>query len=252
MRDARLAGKVALVTGATSGIGVKVFQRLLGEGAEVVFTGRSAERGGLLAAESGPRASFRAADLTDERSAQILVDECLSVFGRLDVLVNNAAMDHTGALLDVPMPEIRATFELNTFAAIRLLQVAGSAMTSTGGSIVNLTSRLASIGVPTMGIYSASKGAILALTRAAAIELAPLGIRVNAVAPGMTRTPLYDAWLARQPDPERVHAETVAEVPQGRLAEPDDVAAAVAYLASDDAAHVTGASIPVDGGYTAR
>jgi NAD(P)-dependent dehydrogenase (short-subunit alcohol dehydrogenase family) len=129
-----------------------------------------------------------------------------------------------------------------------MLQAAGRGMAAQGGGvIVNVTSRLASVGVPTMSLYSASKGALLAFTRAAAVELAPLGIRVNAVAPGMTRTPLYDAWLAQHDDPEAVDRATNAKVPQGRLAEP----AAIAYLGSAEAAHVTGASLPVDGGYTA-
>jgi NAD(P)-dependent dehydrogenase (short-subunit alcohol dehydrogenase family) len=102
-----------------------------------------------------------------------------------------------------------------------------------------------------MSLYGASKGALLSLTRAAAVELAPQGIRVNAVAPGMTRTPLFEAWLAAEADPEAAQRRVVGGIPQGRLAEPADVAAAIAYLASDDSAHVTGASLPVDGGYTA-
>jgi NAD(P)-dependent dehydrogenase (short-subunit alcohol dehydrogenase family) len=132
-----------------------------------------------------------------------------------------------------------------------MLQAAGMAMADHGGAIINVTSRLASIGVPSMSLYSASKGALQALTRAAAVELAPLGIRVVAVAPGMTRTPLYDAWLLSQPDPAAAEREVQATIPQRRLASPQDIAAAIAYLASDDASHVTGAILAVDGGYTA-
>lgn len=247
----RFDGKVALVTGATAGIGEATARRLAAEGAAVVLTGRSLERGKAVQEELGDAALFVADDLADEGAADRCVDAALARHGRLDVLVNNAAVDHTGDLLTTPMSEVRELFEINVFAALRMLQAAGRAMRGRGGSIVNVSSRLASIGVPTMSVYSASKGAILALTRAAAVELAPAGIRVNAVAPGMTRTPLYEAWLAQQADPAAIDRETAAKVPQGRLAVPADVAAAIAYLASEDAAHVTGASIPVDGGYTA-
>ncbi len=125
-------------------------------------------------------------------------------------------------------------------------------MWETGGSIINVTSRLATVGVLTMAIYSASKGAIRALTRAAAVELAPRGIRVNDVVPGMTKTRLYDPWLATQADPAQAEDEVVAAIPLGRLAQPDDIAAAVTYLASDEARYITGVTIPVDGGYTAK
>lgn len=248
----RLGGKVAIVTGATSGIGLAIAQRLSSEGAQLVITGRSQERGERAAAKLGPRARFIGADIRDESTAHDLIDFAIRQFGALDILVNNAAIDHVGELLTTPMSEIRESFETNTFATIGLIQATGLAMRESGGSIVNITSRLASIGVPTMGIYSATKGAILSLTRAAAIELAPFGIRVNAVAPGMTKTPLYDAWLAGQADPVAVEQETIAKVPLHRLAIPSDVAAAVAYLASDDAAYLTGVSIAVDGGYTAQ
>jgi NAD(P)-dependent dehydrogenase (short-subunit alcohol dehydrogenase family) len=121
-----------------------------------------------------------------------------------------------------------------------------------GGAIINVTSRLASIGVPTMSVYSASKGAIKALTTAAAVELAPYNIRVNAVAPGMTRTPLFEAWLAEQEDPQAVASGVIDGIPLARLATPEDVAGAISFLASQDAVYITGATLPVDGGYTAR
>jgi NAD(P)-dependent dehydrogenase (short-subunit alcohol dehydrogenase family) len=251
--DSRFNGKAAIVTGATSGIGQTIATRLHEEGAAVLITGRDEQRGLSLTQQLGERACFVAADLTTAEGAATVVHTAMTTFGRLDVLVNNAAADHTGTLIDAPMAEIRETFEINVFAAIRMLQAASRAMTGTGGgAIVNITSRLATIGVPTMAIYSASKGAMRSLTRAAAIELAPNGIRVNDVAPGMTKTPLYDAWLAGQSDPAQVENDVVGAIPLGRLAGPDDVAAAVAYLASDDARYITGATVPVDGGYTAQ
>jgi NAD(P)-dependent dehydrogenase (short-subunit alcohol dehydrogenase family) len=247
----RLDRKVAIVTGGTSGIGAETARRFLAEGATVLITGRSQERGEALAAEAGGRMRFECVDLTTEGAPARVVEAALEAHGRVDVLVNNAALDHTGELLGTQIGEVREVFEINVFAALLMLQAAAQAMMGRGGSIVNVTSRLASIGVPSMGIYSASKGAMLALTRAAAVELAPSDIRVNAVAPGMTRTPLFDAWLDGQEKREQIMRETVSAVPQGRLAQPADVAAAIVYLASDEAGHVTGASLAVDGGYTA-
>ncbi|MFD6055825.1 SDR family NAD(P)-dependent oxidoreductase [Agromyces sp. NPDC060279] len=245
---------MALVTGATSGIGTDIARRLAADGLHVVASGRDPVRGRALAAELGDAATFVRADLTEDRGPEGLVDAAVRLRGRLDVLVNNAAVDHTGALLDTPASEVRATFETNVFAAIACLQAAARVMRDSGrgGAIINITSRLAHIGVPTMSVYSASKGALLALTTAAAVELAPWNIRVNAVAPGMTRTPLFSAWLAEQRDPVAVEHEVASEIPLGRIALPDDVAAVVAFLARTEAAYLTGASIPVDGGYLAK
>jgi NAD(P)-dependent dehydrogenase (short-subunit alcohol dehydrogenase family) len=247
-----LRDKVILVTGATSGIGEAIAGRLVAEGALVLATGRSEERGRLLSAQVGERLYFQKADLTKSSAAEDLVAATIARFGKLDVLVNNAAVDHTGDLMHVTDDEVRETFELNTFASLRLLQAAARVMRDHGGSIINVTSRLASIGVSTMGVYSASKGAMLSLTRAAAVELAPYNIRVNAVAPGLTKTPLYDDWLSSREDPAATEAKVVAQIPLGRLAQPSDVAAAVVYLASDESSYITGASLPVDGGYTAQ
>jgi NAD(P)-dependent dehydrogenase (short-subunit alcohol dehydrogenase family) len=134
-----------------------------------------------------------------------------------------------------------------------MLRECGRAMCERGGgSIVNVTSRNASVGVTSMGAYAAAKGALLSLTRVAAIEWAPYRVRVNAVAPGLTDTPLVRAWISEQSDPAGFEKQLVDSVPLGGLAKPEEVAQAILYLASDESAHVTGASIPVDGGYTAR
>jgi NAD(P)-dependent dehydrogenase (short-subunit alcohol dehydrogenase family) len=249
--ERRLSGRVAVITGATSGIGAATAKRLVAEGANTAVCGRSAARGGAICRQLGARAFLVVADLREPDAASRVVQETVDRCGRIDILVNNAAVDHTGDLLTVPTAEVKAVFETNVFAALAMFQAAASAMGETGGTIVNVTSRLASIGVPGMSIYSASKGALLALTRSAAVELGPRGIRVNAVAPGMTRTELYEAWIDRHPDPAATEADVVGKIPLGSLADPDDVAAAIAFLVSDDARHITGASIPVDGGYTA-
>ena len=246
--------KVAIVTGATSGIGVVIAQQLIDSGFAVAVVGRSVERGEAVVADLGERARFFASDLSAPGAAADLIGRVVEAFGRVDVLVNNAAIDHTNALLEVEEDEIRATFETNTFGTMNLLIAAAKRMREQGhgGAIINITSRLASIGVPTMGVYSASKGAILAFTKAAAIDLAPFDIRVNAVAPGMTRTPLYQEWLEGLPDPEAEAERVAAAIPMGRIAEPEDVAAVVKFLASEEAAYLTGVSIPVEGGYLAK
>ena len=245
--------RVALVTGATSGIGIEIARRLAADGMRVAISGRSVERGEKVARELGESVFFFQADLTAPGEPQRLVDEVLAHAGRLDVLVNNAAIDHINSMLDTPEQEIRDAFEINTFAAIFCLQAAGRVMREAGGgAIINITSRLASIGVPTMGLYSASKGAMLALTRAAAVELAGHNIRVNAVAPGMTRTQMFEDWLANQPDAAASEREVSEAIPLGRVAQPEDVAGAVAYFANASNTYVTGVSLPVDGGYLAK
>ena len=247
----RLAGKAVVVTGATSGIGLAIATRLHADGAHVLVTGRDAERGHALARSLGDRVRFLGADLTESGAADGVVVACKEWLGTVDAVVNSAALDHTDALVSAPMAEVRRVFDINTFAVIAMIQAAATAMDH-GGSIVNITSRLAAAGVPTMAIYAASKGAVQALTLSAAVELAPRGIRVNNVAPGMTKTPMYDTWLAGLPDPAQSEREVVSRIPLGRLATPEDVAAAVAYLVSDDAQYVTGTTIKVDGGYTAQ
>ncbi|GGL79186.1 SDR family NAD(P)-dependent oxidoreductase [Glutamicibacter protophormiae] len=244
---------VALVTGSTSGIGVAIAQRLIREGFFVVISGRNTERGETVAAELGERGCFIQADLTRSGAPQRLIDEVVERTGKLDVLINNAAIDHVNWILETPENEIRETFEINTFAAIYCLQAAARTMSEAGGgAIINITSRLASIGVPTMSLYSASKGAILALTKAAAVELAEHNIRVNAVAPGMTRTQMFKDWLASQENPEATERDVSAAIPLGRVALPEDVAGAVAYFADPRNSYVTGTSLPVDGGYLAK
>lgn len=248
----RFEGRSVLITGATAGIGLATACRFADEGAVLTLAARGRDRGEALVRELGPDgAQFLAVDLCEPLAAQTLVDAAVEQFGALDVLVNNAGMDFTSDLLQTEDADVRRVFELNFFAAWRTLATAANSMRERGGAIVNVTSRLASIGVPTMAIYGAAKGALLSLTRGAAVELAPIGIRVNAVAPGLTETPLVIEWLAGQLDPNAAELEAKSTIPQRRFARPQEVAAAIAYLAADESAHVTGVSLPVDGGYTA-
>jgi NAD(P)-dependent dehydrogenase (short-subunit alcohol dehydrogenase family) len=249
----RLAGKAAIVTGATEGIGRAIVEAFAPEGASMVLVARRAGPLDALAAELGERAVAVPGDVADPAVADAAVAAALERFGRLDVLVNNAGLDLSGVPLFETSPgQAREIFEVNVFGALWMLLAAARVMAAHGGgSIVNVTSRLARVGLPGSAWYGASKGALDALTRGAAVEWARAGIRVNAVAPGLTETPMVRAWIAEQDDPESFRSARAETIPQGRFAAPADVAAAVLHLASDESASTTGASIPVDGGYTA-
>ena len=248
----RLAGKIAIVTGGTSGIGEATVRLFVGEGARVVIVARRREPGESLVAELGAeRAKFLAGDVADEATSKRAI-ELAEGWGGADVLVNNAAMDWASPILETSEADIRRVLDTNFIGSFLMLREAGRRMLERRrGSIVNVTSRNASVGVATMGLYAAAKGAMLALTRAAAIEWAKDGVRVNAVAPGLTQTPLIQTWISGQEDPARFEEKVVSTIPQGRMAEPVDVANAILFLASDESTHITGASVAVDGGYTA-
>ena len=249
----RLAGKTAIVTGATEGIGRAVSEAFAREGAALVLVARRANPTAALAEELGGRAVPIAGDVADRQTADVAVAAAVEGFGRLDVLVNNAGHDLSGVpLFETSAEQARAIFDVNVFGAFWMLLAAGRAMADAGGgSIVNVTSRLGLVGMSGSAWYGASKGALHALTRGAAVEWARLGVRVNSVAPGLTQTAMIDTWIAGQPDPEAFRESRAETIPQGRFATPEDVAAAVLYLASDESASTTGASIAVDGGYTA-
>ena len=240
----RLAGKVAIVTGGTAGIGEATVRRFVAEGARVVVVARHAGAG-----LDGTR--FVAGDVTDSHTAEAAV-AAAEEWGGVDVLVNNAAMDWTSSVLETSAADVRKVLDTNFLGCLLMQQAAGTKMLERGqGSIVNVTSRTASVGVPTMALYAAAKGALLALTRTAAVEWARSGVRVNAVAPGVTRTQLIKTWIDAQPDPPAFEKQVVSTIPQGRMAEPDEVASAILFLASDESRHITGISLAVDGGYTA-
>jgi NAD(P)-dependent dehydrogenase (short-subunit alcohol dehydrogenase family) len=223
------------------------------EGASVVLVARRREPLEAVAASLAGRAAAVPGDVADPDTADAAVAAALGHFGRLDVLVNNAGLDLSGMpLFETSRERAREVFEVNVFGALWMLLAAARAMADRGGgSIVNVTSRLARVGLPGSAWYGASKGALDALTRGAAVEWARAGIRVNAVAPGLTETPMVATWIAGQADPESFRAARAETIPQGRFATPEQVAAAVVHLASDESAATTGASIAVDGGYTA-
>lgn len=238
----RLAGRHALVTGSTSGIGAATARALAAEGARVVVAGRDKTRGDAVAAEVG--GVFVPADLAgppaDVRAFAAAALDALD--GRIDVLINNAALCPVADTLGLSDADLDAALATNIRAPHVLVAALVPAMRDRGdGVVITIGSWMASVGSPIVGLYAATKAAEQQLTRSWAAEFGPLGVRVNAVAPGVTRTPINDG---AGDELDRLAAGT----PAGRTVTPEDIARAVVWLASDDAAFVHGVTLPVDGG----
>ena len=245
-----LAGRTAVVTGSTSGIGAATAHHLAARGARVVVTGRDAARGaevvGAITA-SGGAAVFVAGDLTAPPAAlrELAAAWTSALDGRIDVLVHNAAVCPAVDTVSLSDEDLEATLAVNVRAPQVLTAAIAPAMAAhDGGAIVVIGSWMAGVGHPFVGFYSATKAAEAQLARSWAAEFGPRGVRVNTVAPGATRTPIN----AGDGD---IITRMTSTTPAGRPGTPDEVAAAVAWLVSDEAAYVHGAVIPVDGGITA-
>jgi len=244
-----LTGKVAVVTGAGSGIGAAIARLFAGEGAKVVL-GDLAESGAVLAAElaaEGFDAVFQRVDVTDETSAAALMQVAVTQFGRLDILVANAGIpERKSPIHELDLTAWRRVIEVDlTGVAICNKFAAGAMLATGGGAIVNMASILGHVGQENSNAYSAAKAAVVNLTRSVALTYARQGIRANCVSPGYVDTPL----LAKLPDATR--QMMLVRQPIGRLARPEEIAQVVAFLASDRASIITGACINADGGYTA-
>jgi NAD(P)-dependent dehydrogenase (short-subunit alcohol dehydrogenase family) len=246
----RLDGRNALVTGSTAGIGVAIAQALAAAGAFVVISGRDHERGARIVAriaDGGGRAAFAPADLArGQDSIRALADDATALAGgRIDVLVNNAAMLIDPApTADVTGQLITSAFAVSVAAPFLLTGALAPPMIDRGwGAIVNVGSINGIVGMPQSALYSATKAALHSLTKSWAAEFARSGVRVNTVAPGPTAT---DFNLGR----EQLLAPIVSRIPSGRMSTTAEVGAVVAFLASDAAANIHGATITVDGGFT--
>lgn len=244
----KLEGKVALVTGASKGIGAGIARQLAGEGARVVVNyaaGKSsAERVVSDIIAAGGQAVAVAADVTDRREVEALVNAALENFGRLDIVVNNAGIYQFARIEETTEARYRQQFDINVLGPLLVAGVAAPHLTK-GGSIINISSFVTRVFIPESAIYSGTKGAMDAITGVLARELAPRGIRVNAVNPGLIETEGSHSAGAMGSDFQRWNE---AQTPLGRIGQVEDVAPIVAFLASDDAGWITGEIVLASGG----
>lgn len=234
--------KTALVTGSTSGIGRAIAERLAADGLSVVVSGRDAERGAEVVAKigsAGNRAVFVPADLAAVGGPDRLATDAVAAVGRIDVLVNNAGIFPFAPTLETSRETFDAIFDVNVRAPFQLVQALVPQMA--GGVVVNVGSWVSNVGLGMGSLYAASKATLESLTKGWAAEFGPRGVRVNAVAPGVTLTEGTSAG-------EEFLRPMVERFPAGRFASPADIAAAVSYLVGDDAAYVHGTTLVVDGG----
>ena len=245
----RLTGKVALITGAARGQGAAEARRFVAEGARVAITDVLDAEGAELAAELGEQALYRRLDVTCEADWDEAVRDAVGRFGRLDVLVNNAGIGSVGTLESLPLEMHHKIIDINLHGVYLGMRAVRAAMVEAGGgSIVNISSIDGLVGVLGMTSYAGSKFAVTGMTRSAAIELGPLGIRVNSIHPGVINSPMVEdappeilARLQRLMDKQ----------PIKRMGEPEEVANLALFLASDEAAYITGTGVVIDGGHLA-
>lgn len=250
----RFEGKVAIVTGGGTGIGAATARRLADEGASVVVTGRREEPLRAVADATGGLAV--AGDVTAPGSADGVVTRALERFGAIDVLVANAGVGFGGSVTDVTDERWQRTLDVNVTGAMRLVRAAVPSLAERPGAAIVLVSSVSGVvAAPSSAAYVTSKAALIGLTTSIAVDLAPRGIRANAVCPGWVRTEMGDDAMAELIDAGRTVDEAYElvtdAIPMRRAAAPDEVAACIAFLASDDASYVTGATLAVDGGLLA-
>ena len=239
-----LEGKVALVTGGARGIGAAIARRLHAEGAAVAITDILSDAGQALAAELGPRAAFFHHDVGDETAWIDAMAAVTATFGRLDILVNNAGIFHPGEIAQTAAADVEHQFRINqlgVFLGMKHGQVPLRA--AGGGCIINISSIAGQLGFPGAAAYVGTKWAVRGMTKTAALELAPLHIRVNSVHPGFIDTPMLEN------NPPEANQAGLEATPLKRIGKPEEIAAAVAFLSGPDAGFITGAELTVDGGW---
>jgi len=249
----RFEDRVAVVTGGTSGIGKATARAFAAEGARVVVAGRRETEGAAVVADirrHGGRATFVATDVSRDADVRKLVDSALASYGRLDVAFNNAGTEGVvRPITELGEADWTSTIDINLKGTWLSMKHEIAAMAERGGAIINIASIGALAGVPGTTIYAASKGGVIAMTRAAAIEWAAKGLRINVVSPGAVETDMFERFTGGN---EQMKTEFKAAHPLGRAGSVAEIADAVLWLASDGAAFVTGHNLVIDGGYTAR
>lgn len=238
-----LTGKTALVTGASGGIGGAIAQALHGAGATVALSGTREGPLNELASTLGDRAHVVPANLSDPEAAARLVKEAAGAMGSVDILVNNAGITRDNLFMRMSDEEWSQVMDVNLTGVFRLSRAAlRGMMKSRWGRIVNITSVVGATGNPGQGNYAAAKAGLVGMSKSLAYEVASRGITVNCVAPGFIATPMTDSLTDDQ------KGKILSQIPAGRMGTPEEIAAAVLYLASPEAAYVTGATLHVNGG----
>jgi meso-butanediol dehydrogenase/(S,S)-butanediol dehydrogenase/diacetyl reductase len=247
-RSDRFAGKTIIVTGSSSGIGEGIAQRFHTEGANVVINARNAEKCHAVAASlDADRTLVVPGDVSKSAFAQEIVGAAVERFGGLDTLVNNAGVGASSMLHKTSDDEIDRIIDINVKGVLYLCRAAIPHLQSRGGSIINISSVSGIGGDSLLPLYNASKGAVTNLTRGLALQVGGMGIRVNAINPSITRSDMVEAITGN----EALMQAFMQRVALGRIGEPEDIAAAAAFLASEDASFITGVNLPVDGGVSA-
>src|SRR5690349_5321423 len=245
----KLSGKVAVVTGASKGIGAEIAKQLAANGASVVVNYASSKTGAAAVVDAiskrGGEAIAVQADISKQSDINRLLAQAKKQFGRVDILVNNAGIYEFAPLENVTEQHFRKQFDLNVLGLILASQAAAKKFGPKGGAIVNISSVVSGKGIPNASVYSATKGAVDALTRSLAVELGPRKIRVNTINPGMVETEgVHAAGIAESDMRKQVEAVT----PLGRIGQPRDIAGAALFLASSESEWITGETFVVSGG----
>ena len=236
--------KTAVVTGGSTGIGKAIAARLLEEGANVVIANRSVEKGEATAEELG--CAFYPCDVSEYAAVEDLIDYAVEEFGGLDILVNNAGIGSQGTVEEMALDDWETLMSINLNGVMYATRAALPHLRASEGCILNVASVYGLVGGPGVAAYATAKGALINFTRTTAIDYAADGVRVNSICPGFVETPMTDPVLEEESFYQYVRNHT----PMERIASPEEVAGPAAFLVSEDASYITGANVPVDGGWT--